>query len=72
MTWRYCATVSLFLLSGCGAIQPTSTSPDWSQPQPATREQRQRIMAGESASSVLQEGNIGIGGTLDGAKIFDR
>ncbi|CUY46841.1 Uncharacterised protein [Serratia marcescens] len=72
MTWRYCATVSLFLLSGCGAIQPTSTSPDWSQPQPATREQRQRIMAGESASSVLHEGNIGIGGTLDGAKIFDR
>ncbi|WP_432409932.1 hypothetical protein [Serratia marcescens] len=72
MTWRYCATVSLFLLSGCGAIQPTSTSPDWYQPQPATREQRQRIMAGESASSVLQEGNIGIGGTLDGAKIFDR
>ncbi|MDW7733819.1 hypothetical protein R9X37_00375 [Serratia marcescens] len=72
MTWRYCATVSLFLLSGCGAIQPASTSPDWSQPQPATREQRQRIMAGESASSVLQEGNIGIGGTLDGSKIFDR
>ncbi|MDU3570832.1 MAG: hypothetical protein E7F77_08360 [Serratia marcescens] len=72
MTWRYCATVSLFLLSGCGAIQSTSTSPDWSQPQPATREQRQRIMAGESASSVLHEGNIGIGGTLDGAKIFDR
>ncbi|HFF8451930.1 MULTISPECIES: hypothetical protein [Serratia] len=72
MTWRYCATVSLFLLSGCSAIQPTSTSPDWSQPQPATREQRQRIMAGESASSVLHEGNIGIGGTLDGAKIFDR
>ncbi|WP_321148123.1 hypothetical protein, partial [Serratia marcescens] len=65
MTWRYCATVSLFLLSGCSAIQPTSTSPDWSQPQPATREQRQRIMAGESASSVLHEGNIGIGGTLD-------
>ncbi|HAT5009517.1 TPA: hypothetical protein I9774_000369 [Serratia marcescens] len=72
MTWRYCATVSLFLLSGCSAIQPTSTSPEWSQPQPATREQRQRIMAGESASSVLHEGNIGIGGTLDGAKIFDR
>lgn len=72
MTWRYCATVSLFLLSGCSAIQPTSTSPDWSRPQPATREQRQRIMAGESASSVLHEGNIGIGGTLDGAKIFDR
>ncbi|HAT5001091.1 hypothetical protein P4S07_012350 [Serratia marcescens] len=72
MTWRYCATVSLFLLGGCSAIQPTSTSPDWSQPQPATREQRQRIMAGESASSVLHEGNIGIGGTLDGSKIFDR
>lgn len=26
----------------------------------------------ESASSVLHEGNIGIGGTLDGSKIFDR
>ncbi|CAI1918692.1 hypothetical protein BSQ79_09580 [Serratia marcescens] len=72
MTWRYCATVLLFLLSGCSAIQPTSTSPDWSQSQPATREQRQRIMAGESASSVLHEGNVGIGGTFDGAKIFDR
>ncbi|EPG9310888.1 hypothetical protein I9Y15_001902 [Serratia marcescens] len=72
MTWRYCATVSLFLLSGCSAIQPTSTSPDWSQPQPATREQRQRIMAGESASSLLHEGNVSIGGTFDGAKIFDR
>ncbi|HEJ7912765.1 TPA: hypothetical protein SMI21_001911 [Serratia marcescens] len=72
MTWRYYATVLLFLLSGCSAIQPTSTSPDWSQSQPATREQRQRIMAGESASSVLHEGNVGIGGTFDGAKIFDR
>lgn len=72
MTWRCWSTVSLFLLSGCSAIQPTSTSPDWSQPQPATREQRQRIMAGESASSVLHEGNVGIGGTLDWSKISDR
>jgi hypothetical protein len=29
-------------------------------------------MAGESASSVLREGNVGIGGTFDGSKIFDR
>ncbi|WP_073533845.1 hypothetical protein [Serratia marcescens] len=72
MTWRCWVPVSLFLLSGCGAIQPTSSSPDWSQPQPATREQRQRIMAGESASSVLNEGNVGIGGTFDWSKISDR
>ncbi|BEO27657.1 MAG: hypothetical protein E7J62_20690 [Serratia marcescens] len=72
MTWRYWAPASLLLLSACSAIQPTSTSPDWSQPQPATREQRQRIMAGESASSVLHEGNVGIGGTFDGSKIFER
>ncbi|CAI0874591.1 YdgH/BhsA/McbA family protein [Serratia entomophila] len=72
MTWRYLAPISLILLSGCSAIQPTSSSPGWSQPQPATREQRQRIMAGESASSVLNESNAGIGGTFDWSKISDR
>lgn len=72
MTWRYVVPVSLCLLSGCSAIQPTSSSPDLSHPQPATREQRQRIMAGESASSVLNEGNVGVGGTFDWSKISDR
>lgn len=72
MTRRYWATLSLLLLSGCGAIQPTSMSPHGAQAQPATRDQRQRIMAGESATSVLNEGNVGIGGTLDWSKIFDR
>lgn len=38
-------------------------------PQPATREQKQRIIAGESAAAVLNEGRVGIGGTLDWSKI---
>jgi hypothetical protein len=33
---------------------------------------KQRIIAGESAASVLNEGRVGIGGTLDWSKIGER
>ncbi|AUW39927.1 MULTISPECIES: hypothetical protein [Serratia] len=66
--------VLLIMLSGCSNIQPgfSSSSPGWEQPKPATREQRQRISAGESASAVLNERGPSIGGTIDWSTLWDR
>lgn len=76
MTWRNYLLALCLVLNGCSAIYPTVSSSsssthrgNWGAPQPATREQKQRIIAGESAASVLNEGRVGIGGTLDWSKI---
>ncbi|MBL5820723.1 hypothetical protein JBO39_05815 [Serratia marcescens] len=79
MTWRNYLLAFCLVLNGCSAIYPTVSSSsssthwgNWGTPQPATREQKQRIIAGESAASVLNEGRVGIGGRLDWSKIEGR
>lgn len=72
MRFRHCLPALCFVLSGCGAIYSTSSSPDWVMPQPATREQKQRIIAGEPATSVLSGDRVGVSGTLDWSKLWDR
>lgn len=64
----------LIMLSGCSHIQPglSSSGSGWEKPKPATREQRQRISTGESASAVLNERGPSIGGTIDWSKLWDR
>lgn len=76
MTWRNSLLALCLVLNGCSAIHPhcfililPPLTGELGTPQPATREQKQRIIAGESAAAVLNEGRVGIGGTLDWSKI---
>ncbi|MBP1129270.1 hypothetical protein JOE25_000813 [Serratia sp. PL17] len=62
----------LITLSGCSAIEPGISHTGWEQPSPATREQKQRISAGEPASAVLNQGQPSIGGTIDWSALWDR
>ncbi|CAI0870985.1 hypothetical protein [Serratia ficaria] len=71
MPSQYLIPALLMLLTGCSGLHPGSYYPVGGA-QPVTREQRQRIIGGESANAVLNEGRAGIGGTIDWSRLWVR